>query len=200
MTSVEVEILERLTHDVRIQLAKKPKRLEHSLRVSAEAVRLAEIYGVNTFEACAAGLLHDWDKALSAEEQIRRAEDFKIDMGVPLKDVVGLLHGLIAQKELPKRYPELPASVFQAIGRHTLGAWDMSPLDEVIFVADGIEPGRPQTPSLEELRGCVGTVDLDELFWRSFTSGIVYVIETERYLYPGTIRIYNELWRTRANR
>ena len=31
------------------------------------------------------------------------------------------------------------------------------------------------------------------VFWASFAGGIVYVIETRRYLYPGTVDIYNAL-------
>ena len=69
----------------------------------------------------------------------------------------------------------------------------------VVFVADGIEPGRKSYPALESLRAMVGSAPLDDLFWVSFTSGVQYVIATERYLYPGTIDIYNALALERAN-
>ena len=69
----------------------------------------------------------------------------------------------------------------------------MSDLDMVLFVADGIEPLRKPYPGIDNIRGLVGAAPLDEVFWASFAGGIVYVIETRRYLYPGTVDIYNAL-------
>ena len=76
----------------------------------------------------------------------------------------------------------------------------MAPLDEVLFVADGIEPLRPDSPPIDRLRALVGRAPLDDLFWDSFVGGIVYVLEGGRYLYPGTIDVYNSLAARRAGR
>ena len=95
--------------------------------------------------------------------------------------------------QIMERFPDLDACVFQAIDRHTLGDADMTPLDMVLFVADGIEPGRPDVESIDRIRANVGKVSLEELFWMSFTSGVAYVIETGRFLWPRTVDIYNSL-------
>ena len=76
----------------------------------------------------------------------------------------------------------------------------MSPLDMVVFVADRIEPLRPGTPGIEAVRALVGKASLEDLFWKSFTGGIEYVIEGGRYLYPGTIDVYNSIAARRARR
>ena len=115
-------------------------------------------------------------------------------------DVWPLLHGVIAARILPERYPELPPEVWHAIAVHTTAAVEMSPLDEVIFVADGIEPLRHDTPGIERTRSLVGKVSLDDLFWESFVGGIVYVLEGARHLYPGTVDVYNGLVAHRAER
>ena len=180
-------ILARLTSDVTEHLADKPRRL-------------ALMYGVDPFLARAAGLLHDWEKACSASEQLAHARELGIDLGVELELVHSVLHGMIAARVLPSRYPELPPSVWHAVAVHTSAAADMGPLDEVIFVADGIEPLRPDTPGIERLRSLVGEVSLDDLFWESFVGGIIYVLEGGRYLYPGTIDVYNSLAARRAER
>ena len=193
-------ILARLTSDVTEHLADKPRRLAHSLSVAKTAERLALMYGVDPFLARAAGLLHDWEKACSASEQLAHARELGIDLGVELELVHSVLHGMIAARVLPSRYPELPPSVWHAVAVHTSAAADMGPLDEVIFVADGIEPLRPDTPGIERLRSLVGEVSLDDLFWESFVGGIIYVIEGGRYLYPGTIDVYNSLAARRAER
>jgi predicted HD superfamily hydrolase involved in NAD metabolism len=178
----------------------KPARLAHSLSVAATAESLAITYGVDPFLARVSGILHDWDKVVPAGELIERARDLGVDMGVDLELVEPLLHGVVAARELPDVYPELPSEVFRAIERHTTGACDMSALDAVIFVADGIEPLRTGTIGIQETRDMVGKVSLDELFLNSFVGGISYVLDTRRYLYPGTIEIYNQLVLRRSGR
>ena len=193
------DLIERMEADVRVQLAPKPRRLAHSLSVADESVRLARVYGVDEDCARMAGLVHDWYKVLDGPATIALARERGIDMGVALELVEPLLHGILAARDLPARYPDAPACVWQAVERHTTAHAHMSPLDMVVFVADGIEPGRKSYPALESLRAMVGSAPLDDLFWASFTSGVQYVIATERYLYPGTIDIYNALALERAN-
>lgn len=193
-------LLARITEDVTEHLAAKPRRLAHSLSVAKTAERLAVAYGVDPFLARAAGLLHDWEKVCSVSEQLAHARELGIDLGVELELVHSVLHGMIAARVLPARYPELPPAVWHAIAVHTSASADMGPLDEVLFVADGIEPLRPDLPPIERLRALVGRASLDDLFWDSFVGGITYVLEGGRYLYPGTIDVYNALAARRAGR
>lgn len=192
-SSEQVERIAQIECDVRDRLAHMPKRLAHSLSVAETAENLALVYGVDPYLARVAGLLHDWDKALTHDEIIEQARELGIDMGVDLALVQPLLHGIVAARELPERYPDLPASVFEAIDRHTTGAADMTPLDMVVFVADGIEPLRRGTIGIEETRSLVGKASLDDVYWSAFVGGIIYVVDGGRYLYPGTLDIYNEL-------
>ena len=182
----------------RVQLAPKPKRLAHSLSVGLTAERLAAIYGVEPYLARVAGILHDWEKVLPARESIARASGLGIELGVELALVEPLLHGMIAARELPERFPELPDDVWQAIDRHTLGNAHMSPLDMVVFVADGIEPLRRPADAIKRQRKLVGKASLSDLYWECFSDGVSYVIETRRYLYPGTLSIYNDIVLERA--
>lgn len=185
--------ISRYEFDLSVQLAARPGRLAHSLSVGLTAERLAAAYGVEPYLARVAGILHDWAKVLPREETIARARGLGIDLGVDLELVEPLLHGMIAARELPARYPELPDEVWQAIDRHTLGNAHMTPLDMVVFVADGIEPRRKSVPAIERQRAMVGPSPLEEVFWANFADGISYVIGTRRYLYPGTLDIYDEI-------
>jgi predicted HD superfamily hydrolase involved in NAD metabolism len=189
----EAKTIGAVEKDLRDHMAKsKLHRYEHSLSVATTAEGLAAVYGVDPFQARVAGLLHDWHKVYSAQRQIEMAQELGIDLGVPMELVSNLLHGMITSQALPERYPDLPVEVWQAIARHTTAAVDMSPLDMVLFVADGIEPLRRSTPGIDAVRARVGKASLDELYWTSFVGGVVYVLETERYLYPGTLDIYNQ--------
>jgi len=191
--SDQLATIERLERDLRRQLSKKPGRLAHSLSVADTAEGLAVTYGVDPYLARISGILHDWCKALSREDVVKRATELGIDLGVDPWLVQPLLHGIVAAEELPEIYPDLPPEVFRAIRLHTTGAIDMTPLDMVVFVADGIEPLRPSSEGIERVRLLVGAAPLADLYWESLVGGIVYVIEGGRYLYPGTIEIYNAL-------
>lgn len=186
-------LLDKIEAAARAQLAPKPKRLAHSLSVAKTCEELALAYDVDPFCARAAGLLHDWDKVVPNEELVSRARALGIDMGVDLHLVEPLLHGIVAARELPALFPELPGEVWRAIEVHTTAATEMSPLDQALFVADGIEPLRPASPGIEAVRALAGRVSLEEVFWASFVGGITYVLEGGRYLYPGTIDTYNSL-------
>jgi len=192
--------LMRLESDTRTQLASRQKRLDHSLSVAKTAEHLAVLYGVDPFLARAAGLLHDWDKVVPKDVLLERARYFGIDLGVPLESVEPLLHGMVAARELPDRYPHLPREIWHAIACHTSAAEDMGPLDMVLFVADGIEPLRRDSPGIAQTRSLVGKVSLEDLFWNAFVGGLVYVLETGRYLYPRAIDIYNSLALARQRR
>ena len=193
-TEGQLALIRRLERDLRDRMEDvNPRRLAHSFSVATTAESLAVTYGVDPFLARVSGILHDWDKVVPAGELISRARDLGVDLGVDLELVEPLLHGIVAARELPALYPELPAEVFRAIERHTTADADMSPLDMVVFVADGIEPLRRGTIGIQETRDLVGKAPLDEVFWQSFTGGITYVVSGGRYLYPGTIDVYNKL-------
>lgn len=199
-TADQLSFISRVQGDLRNHMrAVKPRRYEHSLSVAETAQKLALLYDVDPFEARVAGILHDWDKVLPDEELLRRSQERGIDLGVDLELVLPLLHGILAARELPEIYPELSRDVLVAIERHTTAAVDMTPLDMVVFVADGIEPLRRSCPNIDRVRAMVGKSSLEDLFWNSFAGGISYVVDTRRYLYPGTIEIYNELVRRRAS-
>ena len=168
----------------------KKKRYQHSLGVADTALKLAREYGVDEYDAACAGLVHDWDKVLEDTELMARAVQYGIPVAGSPTHSVGVLHGPVAAVELPKLFPEFGKGVFQAVDRHTVGARDMSDLDMVVFVADAIEPNRHGSYAVE-LRKLVGKVSLEELFFQCFARGLVYVIQTGRYMYPTAIDIYN---------
>ncbi len=179
-----------------VRMAGNRKRYQHSLGVAQTAWELARTYGVDEFDAAAAGLVHDWDKVLDDSELVARALHYGIKIAGSPSAATPLLHGPVAAYELPQLFPEFSQAVFQAVDRHTVGACDMTPLDMVVFVADAIEPNRHGDYAVA-LRDMVGKVSLDELFFSCFAQGLVYVIQSGRYLYPTAIQIYNHYARLR---
>lgn len=187
----EAKAIERARDLLKTRMKEKKKRYVHSLGVAETAYKMAKVYDVSRFDAAAAGLIHDWDKVLDDAELMARAVQYGIEMAGSPSHAVGLLHGPVAAVELPELFPEFSADVFQAVARHTVGAIDMSPLDMIVFTADAIEPNR-HGDYAERLRKMIGKVSLDELYFTCFSEGLVYVLQTGRYLYPKSVEIYND--------
>ena len=173
---------------------KNPKRFVHSISVGHCAETLAQVYGADMFSARVAGILHDWEKLLSEADTLELAERFRIQVEAPYQKIVGLLHGPLAAKTLPAIYPWLSNEILSAIQKHTAGDRQMSKLDKILYVADLIEPLRPNFTAVEESRNVyLRGGSLDELYESAFCNVMMYVISSRRYLYPNSIALYNEM-------
>lgn len=173
---------------------KNPKRFAHSISVGHCAETLAQVYGADMFSARVAGILHDWEKLLSDADTLELAERFRIQVEAPYQKIVGLLHGPLAAKTLPAIYPWLSNEILSAIQKHTAGDRQMSKLDKILYVADLIEPLRPNFTAVEESRNVyLRGGSLDELYESAFCNVMMYVISSRRYLYPNSIALYNEM-------
>ncbi|WP_156789794.1 bis(5'-nucleosyl)-tetraphosphatase (symmetrical) YqeK [Coriobacterium glomerans] len=190
MSMEQEAVIRRIRELLAVRLASDRRREEHSLRVADTAEALARTYGADVFAATAAGLIHDWDRLLSYEELVARAARYGVPLSGPPLLVAPLLHGPVAAVELQELFPELPDEVFQAVARHTTAAPDMSALDMVVFIADGIEPGR-RGEYADRLRAMVGQASLREVFFACLTEALAFVIKSGRYVYPLAIESYN---------
>lgn len=174
----------------RLQERVKPSRYIHSLGVSQTAEQLARIYGVDEGDAAVAGLLHDWDKALSFKELRKIAKKrAKVPKEVR-KNNPAVLHAYTAPYSLKEEFPELSDEILQAIERHTCAAPDMSGLDMVVFIADIIEPGRA-FGDVAPLREAVGRVSLEELFYMTYKSTLIYLLEDDKSVHPDSLTTWN---------
>lgn len=171
--------------------------LAHSRRVAQSAAELAEVYGVDVEDARLAGLLHDWDRDLSDEALLTEAKALGLNITKVDRQIPYLLHAQTGAASAALALPGLDARIVDAIGRHTVGAQDMSDLDRVVYVADTFEPGRKHA-RLDPIRDAVGTVSLDELFKISYAASIKRLVERERPIHPDTVAVWNSLVGNRA--
>lgn len=168
------------------------KGVAHSVRVAETAGEIAATYGVDIEAARMAGLLHDWCKDTGDAELLdaaaaRGLEVTPVDAAVPY-----LLHSAVGAAEVREAFPGIDDEVITAIGAHTYGSADMSPLDMVVYVADTIEPGRNHEP-VHALREAVGTVSLVELFTRTYAESLRHLVDTRRRIHPDTAAMWNRL-------
>lgn len=156
----------------------KPKRLEHSKRVSEEARRLAIAHHFSEADierVTVAALLHDCARNEPPEALLDCASSIGLTLDdLDLRDPVVRLHGVMAAQRVENELGIQDPEILNAIANHTLGRPGMSPVEQVVFVADWIEPGRPTHPGLAEVR---------ELAYHSLSQATRLVLDyTLRYL------------------
>ena len=118
------QVLEKLRGELR------PSRVEHTVGVAETALKLARAYGASPQKAYLAGLLHDCAKMRAG----------------------ALTHAEAGAKLARDEYGVTDEEILDAIRTHTVGAPAMSLLQEILFVADYIEPGRDRSAILPMLR------------------------------------------------
>jgi predicted HD superfamily hydrolase involved in NAD metabolism len=117
-------------------------RLAHTLRVARMAGRLAHLHGVDPTRARLAALLHDLARLWPAERLLAEcaARGMSVD-AFELENPV-VLHARLGAQLARERFDVDDEPVLSAIRKHTVGAATMSALDLVVYLADGLEPGR----------------------------------------------------------
>jgi predicted HD superfamily hydrolase involved in NAD metabolism len=168
------------------------KGAEHCARVAETAGELAATYGVDVELARLAGMLHDWDRDRKKRELLDAARSGGLALTSTDESVPYLLHARTGAAGIAEAFPGLPDEVVQAVARHTVGALDMTPLDEVVYLADMIEPARDY-PGVEELRSKVGSVSLSELFALGYQHSIMHLVRRRRPIHPETLDVWNSL-------
>lgn len=117
------------------------KRIPHVEGCAKEAVRLAQRWGADTYEAEAAGILHDITKKCTVDEQLLLFDKYGM---IPNMSMVGtdkILHQITGAAVAYGEFGVSPA-IRDAIRWHTTGRADMSLLEKIIYLADYIEPTR----------------------------------------------------------
>ncbi len=128
----------------------KAKRVPHVLGCSETALKLARLYGADPTDAHRAGILHDITKALNGEEQLKLCETYDMILSSFEREHPKLLHAKTGAEVAKRIFGENDA-VCEAIRWHTTGRADMSLLEQIIYLADYVEPNRTIS-GVEELR------------------------------------------------
>jgi predicted HD superfamily hydrolase involved in NAD metabolism len=131
----------RAARRVREHIAQE-HRYTHILSVARTAGRLASEHGLDPLPARIAGLLHDLARLYSSERLLRECAErgMPIDAFEQANPVV--LHARLGAELARDWFGVTDEAILSAIRKHTLAAATMSPLDEILYLADGLEPGR----------------------------------------------------------
>lgn len=87
-------------------------------------------------------MLHDLARLYPAERLIAECEARGIPIDAFERQHPIVLHAPLGAELARELFGVRDEGVLQAIRRHTLAARDMSRLDEIVYLADSLEPGR----------------------------------------------------------
>jgi len=165
------------------------KRYNHSLGVMQSAVELARHYGADVHKTQLAGLLHDCAKNYSHSEMLDLCEKYSVVIDDISKASPGLIHGFLGAEMAKKDYGIDDPEIYDAIYYHTIGKPDMSLITKIIYIADGIEPGRTYD-GVEKIRDIVFE-DIDRALVLQIDYTINSVINRGRLIHTNTIDTRN---------
>ena len=133
-----------------------PKRYAHSERTAAFAAHLAKVHGEDVDKAYLAGLLHDMAKELTPPEAQKYSCNLnEFDLSLPYVN-----HSFLGAEMAREVLKTTDSDILNAIRYHTTARLSMSPLEQIIFIADKIEEGR-KYPECEYLKALAES-DLDK--------------------------------------
>ena len=177
-----------------VQKELSPKRWRHTQGVMNKAIELAQRHDGNVEQAYLAALLHDVAREWSSEQWVAEAKTAGLVMDEAALHSPVLLHAPLAAWVAKRRFGVTDETVLNAIARHTIGGTDLSLLDKIIYLADGLEEGRSYK-GVEELRQ-LALQDIDAAMLAVYDQTLRYMIKREEAIHPETISGRNELlWR-----
>ncbi|UTC65654.1 nicotinate-nucleotide adenylyltransferase [Treponema sp. OMZ 788] len=168
-------------------------RYAHSVRVAEYARHLAEEYkteGVPPALAYFTGLAHDICKKCSDEELVKLVESDNLGIDEVEKTRLNLLHGRAAAVVLQKKFGINDESVLKAAAFHTFGYEDIDALGKIIYIADKIEPGRPDTENFREM---VKSSSLNELMLAVLDWNLDFIQKKGSSIHPETKKMYEQI-------
>jgi len=164
------------------------KRFEHVLRVEEVAVQLANQWGVEPELASIAALIHDYAKE-------RPADDFKnvIKVKQLAPDLLNwgnnVWHGVVGAELVKDELGIMHEDILNAMRQHTIGGVVMTPLSQILYMADYIEIGR-DFPGVAEVRALAFEDLAASVSWQTAHT-LAYLINKQVAVYPGTLLTYN---------
>lgn len=164
------------------------KRFKHILGVEQAALELARANDYELEKASVAALVHDYAKERSDSE-------FKaliVQTGLE-QDLLNwnnfIWHGVVGAEIIKKELKITDEENLNAVRRHTVGAKEMTMLDQIVYVADYIEPGR-DFPGVDQARQ-LAAESLRAAVEFETKHTLLYLMNNDKTIYPAAILTYN---------
>lgn len=177
---------EELVEQVEKRMSKK--RFNHTLRVEETALKLADRYGADKEKVSIAALVHDVAKDEPEGEMMDLVISENLDLDL-LQYGQAIWHAPAGVIQAQRDFDIEDEEILAAIRNHTVAAPDMSMVEQIIYVADFIEPER-RFEGIERARQ-LAKDDLTEAVKYIITETMIHLVQEKRKIYPKAIDSYN---------
>ena len=160
------------------------KRRAHVYGVVDTAKKLAEKYGCDINKAEMAALFHDMFRSTPVDVLNMYVRQLELDKAY--LNNANLAHGPIAAIIMQRDYGITDTDLLNAVKYHTTGRAGMSVLEQVIYLADAMEPGR-NYPDVDKARK-LAEISLEKACLFSMEHSINYIRERGLFLHEDTIK------------
>lgn len=176
------ELVERLRN------ALQESRFQHVLRVEKTAIKLAQDNNVDVEKASIAGICHDYAKQRPDKDFITEIKRKGLSPAL-LNYGNAIWHGVVGAELLKDELGIWDEDILNAVRHHTTGAPIMTKLEQVIYMADYIEPAR-DFDGVKAAREITAN-DLGAGVAYQTKHTLAYLIAKGKPVYPKTIDTYN---------
>jgi len=167
-------------------------RYEHTIRVLTTALELGERYRAPMEKIELAAIFHDYSKNESEDDLIYAINEYHLPKKL-LEYNKELWHGPVGAMKIQDLYNINDKEIIHAIYYHTTARVNMGIVEQIIFVADYIEPGR-SFPGVDEVRE-IAKSNLDKAVHKALQNTIIFLMKRNENIYPDSFHAYNELTR-----
>lgn len=178
--------IEQIQRKVKNNLSEK--RYLHTVRVAKLAKELALTYGAQIDAVEKAALMHDYLKETPNNELKQIIETAKVPQAI-LSEHPILWHGPAVAAIAETEFGITNESIIQAVRYHTTGRPQMDLIEEIIFIADYMEPAR-SFPGIEHVRHAAKE-SLEQAILLALTNTIIHLIKQGGSIHPMTFLAYN---------
>lgn len=164
------------------------KRFKHILGVEQAALELAQANDYELEKASVAALVHDYAKERSEAEFKAMITQAGLEQDL-LNWNNFIWHGVVGAEIIKKELQITDEEILNAVRRHTVGAKEMTTLDQIVYVADYIEPGR-DFPGVDQARQ-IAAKSLRAAVEFETKHTLLYLMNNNKTIYPAAILTYN---------
>lgn len=168
----------------------KKNRYRHTVLVAATSAALAMRYGIDEQKAYLAGLLHDVAKHYDDNDMLKLCKEYGLCLTDFEKENPFILHGPVGAIIAQSEFDIQDSDILNAIKNHTVGRADMSILEQIVFIADYIEPARNKAKNLRAIRK-LAFENLDKCTLKILEDTLEYLRDNNRPIDASTKQTYD---------
>ena len=175
-------------------LAQLPKGLRRHIQwVRQTARELAALHGLEVAPADQAAAAHDIARALPGRRLLAEARRRELPVSPVEAQLPILLHGPVGADRARLSLGLQEPQVLEAVRWHSTASPGLSPLGQVVFLADKLDPGKVRRyPFLEEVRALAWR-DLDRAMVLFLSRDLERLLAAGGLVHPAALEARNEL-------